>query len=121
MPYNVKDFVEKLEESQSLTLLESLTKPELIELATHFGISALTADKKHVIKQQIIEVCVSKGILQTPKVEPDVVALKRLELEYETQLKMKALELQAQEQREKAEFEVRELEIRLCKHILLGE
>ena len=91
MPFNVEDFVEELEKSQSLTLLESLTKPELIELSTHFGISALTSDKKHVIKQQIIEFCVSKGILQTPKVEPDVVALKQLQLEYETQLKMKLL------------------------------
>ena len=34
---------------------------------------------------------------------------------------MKALELEAQERREKAEFEARELETRLRKHILLGE
>ena len=139
MPFNVEDFVEKLEESLSLTLLESLTKPELIELATHFGISALTADIKHVIKQQIIEVCVSRGILQNPKAEPDVVALKRLELEFETQLKMKALELEAQERREKveaqerrekleaqewrekAELEARELEARLAHEIKLKE
>lgn len=95
MEFKVEDFVSK----PSLEVFDKCTKDNLLLIAGHFGIAVSRQLKKQVIKAELCEALVEKGILSTfEKPEPtknvdDVVRLKELEVELQ-RLHLKERELQ---------------------------
>ena len=111
--FKVKDFVSKFEDSPSLALLETLSKKEISAVAEHYELPLGETDQRYVIKQRVIQFCISEGMLEPLKQESEIMIHKRLELEM--QYKIKALELEAQERaleaQERREMKAKELEL----------
>ena len=111
MSFKVEAFVSKFEQSPSITLIESLRKQELIEVATHYGLSPSVSMRKPEIRQIVLNYCFQEGILTLQKISSeskgDVLELKRLELE------MKRLELEDQKEQRAHELALKENELRL--------
>ena len=111
--FKVKDFVSKFEDSRSLALLETLSKKKISAVAEHYELPVEGTDQRYVIKQRVIQFCISEGMLEPLKQESEIMIDKRLELEM--QYEIKALELEAQERaleaQEGREMKAKELEL----------
>ena len=102
-PFSVEEFVKE----PSLRVINSLKKPQLIEVGTYYKLEVDASMKKGEVKRLLVEFLIDEEIIPEDEENSGVTPLSN-----ENDLELRRLELQDKEKEREAQLKLKELELR---------